>query len=144
MLEQSGSAKTIARMDACLQTLKNSQISNDEALERSIAKCAKLVDLVTSIRTVTDKSSLLAIQSIDNFIETPWDEVHSIAIAEKIENLVKNVCLLSLTISNIASHISSFEHIPEIERLILDLEKTSEQAFDFMQSQSSTTNNRGE
>jgi hypothetical protein len=142
--EQSGSAQLIARMDACLTELESSLAVSDAALDRSAAQCRKLLDMIAAIGAASDKSSRLAIQAIDSFIDAPWDETQSVLIADKIGNLIKNVCVLTRTISNISTHISSFDYLDEIEILVRDLDRATEMAFDYAQKQSSATDAKGE
>ena len=142
--EQSGSAQLIARMEACLTELENSLAVSDAALDLSSAQCRKLLAMIATIGAASDKSSRLVIQAIDSFIDAPWDEKQSVLIADKITHLVKNVCVLTRTISNISTHISSFDCLEEIGALIQDLDRATEMAFDYAQKQSSATDAKGE
>lgn len=129
LVNTSHSARTLERIDLCLDALQTNWTITDAMFARTLAKCSELSNLVSSMRAASEKSGLLTLQSINGFLDAEWDQALSENIAGEIEQLVNNVCRLTTNIAEISARIAKFNHVDEAEKLTGELEDITEQTF---------------
>lgn len=136
LVNTSHSARTMQRIDLCLDALQTNWTVTDAMFARTLAKCSELSGMVAAMRAASEKSGLLALQSINGFLDSAWDDALSENIASEIEQLVNNVCRLTTNIAEISARIAQFNHVGEAEKLAGQLEDITEQSFAVIRSYS--------